>query len=349
MNDGAEKEQSASGKKRQEFASKGQVPKSAELVGSVVLLCGIQTVIVYGGTVGTIIISDIRASLGQLGRGIDAGLMIEFGSHFCAAVLPLAGILALSAVVVGVLHHRGNVPWNPPGFNLGAINPFGKVGGLFSAQKLINTVGLGMLKVLALGSIFYATLREPLTALVAHVPASLSLGLATAAYLLRKVVMRGVTVMIVFGCIDYALTWWRLEKRMRQSIQEQKDEQKEDNGDMKMKGKRAKMGRELIKALSMKNVPKADVVLVNPTHVAVAISYHEHQMMAPTVVAKGADAMADKIRAIARKSGVPIVSQPPLARLLYAEVRVGHPIPAATYQAVAVILAHVYRLRRRAS
>ena len=109
------------------------------------------------------------------------------------------------------------------------------------------------------------------------------------------------------------------------------------------------MAQDMIKARSIKNVPKADVVLVNPTHFAVAISYREGKMAAPTVIAKGADAMAEKIRALARSHGVPIVSQPPLTRLLYAEVDVGHPIPAATFSAVAVILAHVYRLRRRAS
>jgi flagellar biosynthetic protein FlhB len=347
--EGAEKEQSASAKRRQEFASKGQVPKSSELLSAVVLLVGVQTVIVYGSSVGNVIIADMRATLGQLGRGLDAGLMIEFGSHFCRAVLPLAGMAALGAIIGGVLQHRGSIPWHLAGFNLGAINPVGKVGELFSPKKMGTTVGIGLLKVVVLGSIFYATLREPVTAVAGHVPASLHLGLATAAFLIRQVVMRGVAAMIVFGILDYGLNWWRMEKRMKMSVQELKDENKEDNGDPKVKGKRRKMAMDLIKARSIKNVPKADVVLVNPTHYAVAISYNDKRMHAPTVIAKGADAMAEKIRSVARSHGVPIVSQPPLTRLLYAEVQVGHPIPAATYQAVAVILAHVYRLRRRAS
>jgi len=348
-NDGAEREQSASAKRRQDFASKGQVPKSADLLSAAVLLIGIQTVIVYGGAVGNVIITDMRATLGQLNRGLDAGLMIEFGSHFCRAVLPLAGMAALGAIGAGVLQHRGNIPWHLSGFNLGNINPFGKVGELFSPKKMATTVGMGLLKVVVLGTVFYATLREPVTAVASHIPASLHLGLATAAFLIRQVVMRGVTAMILFGLLDYGLNWWRLEKRMKMSVQELKDENKEDNGDPKVKGKRRKMAMELLKSRSIKNVPKADVVLVNPTHYAVAISYNDKRMHAPTVIAKGADAMAEKIRSVARASGVPIVSQPPLTRLLYAEVQVGHPIPAATYQAVAVILAHVYRLRRRAS
>lgn len=348
-NDGAEREQSASAKKRQDFAAKGEVVKSADLLSAAVLLMGAQTIIVYGGTLGNVIITDMRATLGQLNRGLDSGLMIEFGSHFCQAVLPVAGFAALGAVIAGVAQHRGKIPFVLAGFNLNKVNPIGKVGGLFSPKKMATSIGLGLLKVFVLGSVFYVTLKTPLTGIVAKVPASLAVGLGAAGFLLKQVVLRGIAVMFVFGFIDYGLAWWRLEKRMKMSVQELRDENKEDNGDPKLKGKRKRMAMELVKSRSIKNVSKADVVLVNPTHVAVAISYNEASMQAPTVIAKGADAMAEKIRSVARSSGVPIVSQPPLARLLYAEVDVGRAIPAATYQAVAVILAHVYRLRKRAS
>jgi flagellar biosynthetic protein FlhB len=347
--DGAEREHNASAKRRSEFSSKGEVPKSKDLLNAVVLLVGVRCIITMGSSVGNVIMSDMRSTLGQLRRELDAGLMYEFGSHFCHSVLPISALAAIAAVVSGVLQHRGVPPWHLPGFNLNRINPIGKLGDLFSPKKAGLTIGISLLKAGVLGIIFYATLHEPLMAYVGRVPSSIKVGMDTAGGLIEKVLMRGLVMMVLFGLLDYGISWWRLEKRMRMTVQELRDENKEDNGDPKIKGRRRKLAQQLIQQRSVKNVTKADVVLVNPTHYAVAISYQDGRMAAPTVVAKGADALAEKIRGIARSSGVPIVSQPPLTRLLYAEVKVGGAIPAATYQAVAVILAHVYRLRRRAS
>ena len=348
-NDGAEREHSASTKRRGEFSSKGEVVKSKDLLATFVLLMGVQAVLALGEGIGRVVVFNMRTTLSQLGRPIEAGLMLEFAGHFWRTVTPIAGLAALAAVIGGVAEHRGVPPWSPPAFNLGRVNPIGKLSSLLSPKKMATHIGISLLKVAVLAIIFTMTLRQPLMAFVGRVPASLLGGLGVAGSLIKQVLMRGLSAMLLFGFLDYGMNWWALEKRMRMTFQEVRDESKEDNGDPRLRGKRRKMGMDLIKRRSLANVHKADVVLVNPTHVSVAIAYSESKMQAPTVIAKGADALAEQIRAIARKHRVPIVSQPPLARQLYAEVQVGASIPQGTYQAVAVILAHVYRLKRRVS
>jgi len=125
-----------------------------------------------------------------------------------------------------------------------------------------------------------------------------------------------------------------------------RDELKEQMGDPQVRSRRRRKQRDLVQQRSIKNVAKADVVLVNPTHYAVALAYDSAKMAAPRVLAKGADRLAEKIRGKARHHGVPVVSNPPLTRKLYAAVDVGRDIPEDLYHAVAVVLAHVYRKRR---
>jgi flagellar biosynthetic protein FlhB len=153
--------------------------------------------------------------------------------------------------------------------------------------------------------------------------------------------------MVLMGVVDYGWHWWKRERRMMMSTQELKDEHKEDSGDPSIKSKRRRRHMELLRKRSVKAVASADVVIVNPTHYAVALLYRTGKMSAPKVVAKGTDLMAAKIRAKARHHGVPVVSEPPLARMLYKRVSLGKEIPEDLYQAVAMVLSHVYKYRRK--
>ena len=137
------------------------------------------------------------------------------------------------------------------------------------------------------------------------------------------------------------------------SIKDIQDEHKGTEGDPKTKGRRRQMARDLVDSRSIKHVVEADVVVVNPTHYAIAIGYDSNKMEAPRVLAKGVDEQAARIRSIARQNHIPIVPQPPLARSLYRQVKVGGEVPSDLYQAVALVLAHVYqrngKSKRRAS
>jgi flagellar biosynthetic protein FlhB len=175
-------------------------------------------------------------------------------------------------------------------------------------------------------------------------PASLVETLARAA---RAIVLPVIVILIVFGVIDFALNRWEYMKQLRLTKEEAKQESKEREGDPQIKARVRAIARERARRRMMEAVKKADVIVTNPTHIAIAIQYDKDKMAAPKVIAKGADFLAQKIKKIAAEAGVPLVENVPLARTLYKTVKVGQFIPRALYQAVAEVLAHVYRLRGR--
>jgi flagellar biosynthetic protein FlhB len=156
-------------------------------------------------------------------------------------------------------------------------------------------------------------------------------------------------LLIVLAIIDYAFQRWKHEQDLKMSKQEVKEEMKRMEGDPLVKQRRARVARQLAMQRVAAAVPKADVVVTNPTHFAVALQYDTKSMRAPKVVAKGADFMAMRIRQIAAVHGIPIIERKPLARALYAGVEIGQEIPPEHYAAVAEILAYVYRLAGRKS
>ncbi|MEC9464330.1 MAG: EscU/YscU/HrcU family type III secretion system export apparatus switch protein, partial [Myxococcota bacterium] len=155
--------------------------------------------------------------------------------------------------------------------------------------------------------------------------------------------IRLVVLLIFISAADYAAKWYLNEEEMKMSTQDIKDEQKNAEGDPKMKGRRMEMARKLMESASIREVPNADVVVVNPQHYAVALKYDGDTMEAPLVIAKGVDAAAARIREVARKHYIPIIPQPPLARALYRQVKIGKEVPGDLYQAVALVLAQVYK------
>jgi len=157
--------------------------------------------------------------------------------------------------------------------------------------------------------------------------------------------MKMTLMLMVLGLFDYAYQRWEFERSIRMSKQEIKEEYKQMEGDPLVKRRIRQRQRELARRRMMSDVPKADVVITNPTHVAVALSYDRKVAEAPVVLAKGKGLIAQRIREIARENRVPVVQNPPLARAIYAQVEVGEEIPESLYKAVAEVLAFVYRLR----
>lgn len=165
--------------------------------------------------------------------------------------------------------------------------------------------------------------------------------------LLMRALFAGTFALLALAVLDYAWQYWRVEKRLRMTRSEIKDELRQSHGDPQVKSRLLGQIMERTLRMMMKRVPEADVVITNPEHISIALLYRREEMAAPTVVAKGAGFVALRIREIARAAGVPIVENRPLARALFRGVKVGRSVPEALFQTVAEVLAYVYRIDRR--
>ncbi len=216
-----------------------------------------------------------------------------------------------------------------------------------ASKDFMIDLGMGLLKVAAIAYACLGILKgELLTVqkLGLAAPGDALSGLFAG---LWKISSRAVWLLALFAAADYALMRWRHNKKHRMTKEEVKREMKEDEGDPMIRGMRKRRHRELVKRNALAETRQADVLLVNPTHIAIAIRYRKDESGAPRVLAKGKGVLAEAMREAARSNGIAIVQDIPLARLLYKKVKVGGAVPADTYKAVAAILAFVYRLTGR--
>ena len=208
-------------------------------------------------------------------------------------------------------------------FKLDKLNPINGFGRIFSKRALVE-LAKSFFKIIVIGFFLYRFIHEQILAM----PQFMFFDLTTSLALVAEIIYQR----------------WQTTQDLKMTKQEVKDEMKQTEGDPQIKGKIRQKQRQMAMARMMKEVPKADVIITNPTHYAVALSY-EQGMVAPTVVAKGQDLVAQRIKEIGRDARVPIIENKPLARTLYAAVQVGDAVPHELYQAVAEVLAYVYRLK----
>jgi flagellar biosynthetic protein FlhB len=263
----------------------------------------------------------------------------------------IAAPMLIVAVVVGVVSCLPQVGWHPttktlkPKFS--KLNPINGIKRTFSGTAVMNFLK-SLLKMTIIGMAIYSVLKDEIEAL----PGLVNLTLMEAViYIGNLAVDLGITVggwFILVAAIDYAYTKYKHESDLKMTKYEIKQEFKESEGDPQIKGKIRHKMQEASMRRMMQSVPEADVIITNPTHFAVAIKYDREGDMAPVVVAKGVDFLAIKIKDTAREHNIEIVENKPLARALYSSVDIGKEIPQELYQAVAEILAFVYRLRNLA-
>jgi flagellar biosynthesis protein FlhB len=222
----------------------------------------------------------------------------------------------------------------------------GKFARLFT-RDFVADLGLALVKVLALGWAGWTGVRDELLSLPLLLGASAPDQLARTFGIVWKGGVRVLAAAAILAGVELALQRYRFNRKMMMTKEEARREVKEDEGDPLIRSRRKKRHREISRGLAAVEVPRADALVVNPTHVAVAIRYRRDEGRAPRVTAKGKGALAEYMRDLARSNGVPIVQDVPLARLLYRKVKVGRAIPAATYRAVAAVLAYVYRITGR--
>ncbi len=350
--EGQEKTEVPTEKKRRESREEGQVAFSKEL-SSAALLAGIVLTLV---ATSPIILDAMRQLMSQIFRDLAQSEELSIDSIFTlsgeilsiilpafapfAAVIIFVGIFA-SVLQVGVLITFKAIA---PKFN--KISPLTGLKRLFSSQSLADFLK-SMAKLIIVGFVGYLTYIEKITELnglsVSTPESILIYNFTVVAEVAGKIVL----ALVAIAIFDYFYQRWHHEQQLMMTKQEVKDETKQTEGDPLLKARIRQIQREMSNARMMQEVPKADAVIVNPTHFSVAILYDRDVMTAPEVIAKGADHLALRMRTVARENNVPILERPELARDLYANVEIGDDIPERFYKAIAEILAFVYRLRKR--
>lgn len=346
-----EKTEAPSDKKRQDAREKGTVAKSTEINSVLVLLTGIFMIKLLGPwmwgelAAGT---TDIFSSI-STPELTDAGV-IRFVYKalilLAKVALPIAGSIMIVGVIANVAQIGFLFTLKPLVPNFEKINPISGFGRLFSLRSLFEAAkNIAKLTVIAI--VAYLTLKGEFHKMVQLADMSVGaiwLFMLTVAF---KVMLRIAMVLLIIAILDYAYQRYDHEKRLKMSHQELKEERKQLDGDPQIKSRIRSLQREMARRRMMEQVPKATVVVTNPTYIAIALRYEPGESDAPVVVAKGKRVLAERIKTVAREHGVPIVENKPLARAMYDKVEPGQPIPVDFFTAIAEIMAYVYRLKNR--
>ena len=344
-----ERTERATPKKRAQARKKGQVAQSRE-ISSAAILIGATGVFYFWGSrmVGrfTEFIHAFYQNIGTLDVQQSSVPMLfwEIMQQVFWVLLPLLAVVVLAALAANVAQIGFLVIEEPFAFKFSKLDPVSGVKRLFSMRSFAELVK-SLLKMAFVGLVAFTMVKGQAGAMPSLMQVGVSGILAFFGQVAFKVCAYTCLAMIVLAAMDYAFQRWQHEKDLRMTKQEVKDEFKQTEGDPKIKSRIRAIQMEMARRRMMDQVPEATVVITNPTHLAVALKFDAATMSAPRVVAKGAGFVAERIRAVADEHQVPIVEQKPLARSLFRGVDIGAYIPADLYQAVAEILAYVYRLR----
>ncbi len=348
---GGEKTELPTPKRLEEARNEGQVAMSTEVNIAGLLLVGFVLLAVMGPSFWTAMVATVRHALGdglamELTDRQTARLLIQ--QHWPALqwMLPFLGILFVTAIILGTAQvgfHPSLKPLEP---KLTRINPVTGLSRLFGMRGLIRFV-TNLLKLTLMLVVAWHILSSEM-AHVTRLNTDVRSQLAHECWWLWTIAIKLAVILAAIATADFLYQRWQHTRDLMMTKQEVKEEMKQSEGDPHVKGKIRQIQRQMAQRRMMQEVPKADVVITNPTHVAVALKYDKDKMAAPVVVAKGYDAIAQKIKELARENGVMLVENVALARALAKEVEIGHPVPTKWYQAVAEVLSLVYKLRRKA-
>jgi flagellar biosynthetic protein FlhB len=347
---GQNKTEKPTGKKLGEARSKGNVPKSRELSSTVTFLGG--TVALYLGAGAFFehtkqMMHDLWGNGFQMAirANLDSVIFLKAAGHLLSMVAPVVITVVVLAVVVNFAQVGGLIASEAIKPNLAKLNPVRGLKQLFSGRSMVE-LAKTLLKLLLITYVVYFFIERDRSLYLPLVDMEVGDIIKVAGILAMRICIRASLVMLFLAILDFAYQKWRHKKDLMMTKQEVKEEHKQTEGNPMIKSKIRSAQRAIARRRMMSKVPKADVVLTNPTHFAVALAYHKG-MDAPKVLAKGKDLVAHKIVRIARKHHVPIVQNPPLARALYQEVDLEETIPSNLYRAVAKVLAYIYQQRKR--
>lgn len=353
--EGQEKTEPASAKRIKEARARGQTAKSMDVTTAAVLLIG--GVIVF--MMGSPMIYDIQKFMQvifielsniQLTTQNISGYYFKFILFFVKLILPIVSIIFLIVLVADISQTGLHIATKKftEGLNFKKIfNPLSGLKKIFFSGRSIFELTKSIVKIIILGFIVYGILESRAEETIDLIEKPISeIGVFLAELSLEIVVKVGAAYILI-AVTDMIYQRYRYKEDLKMTKQEVKEENKQAEGDPRVKARLRSIMRSRIRKLMLKNVKTADVVITNPTHYAVAIAYNSEKMSAPIVVAKGADYLAASIRQIAEENLIPIVEQPPLARALFFSTDVDMEIPENLFKAVAQVLAYVYQLRRQ--
>lgn len=343
-----EKTEKATPRRKDEARKKGQVVKSNELVTVLILALCVLVLQAWVPKIAAEFQNLYTLCVSIIYEEITLASVQQLVLTALVSVVKMAGPLVLAAMGAGYLANVMQVGFlvvsEPLKFDLNRINPLNGFKRIFSKRGLFELFK-ALLKTCLVGYVALKYLWEELPQIGILMDLTPAQGVATIGRITFSIIWRMLAVLFVMAVADYAYQLFDYEKNLRMSKEEIKEEYKMLEGDPQVKAKIKERQRLIASHRMMQEVPKATVVITNPTHLAVAIKYGD-DMNVPMVVAKGQDHVAEKIKEIARENDVIITENKPLARLLYKRVDVGSSIPADLYQAVAEIIAYVYRLKK---
>jgi flagellar biosynthesis protein FlhB len=345
----AERTEQPTPKRLEEARRKGQVARSTELSAAAVILTVGGSLHFLGGYMGSRLHGLMSSSLSLTReQSVDESLMFSTlttqAAHALLACAPILGLTMLAALLAPMLLGGWNLSFEALVPDFTRLNPMNGLGRMFSARSAVDLAkAFAKFILLALVAVFLLRQKsgelmglgmEPTRVAIAH-----AISLTGYAFLMLAATLG------LIAAIDVPWQLFQHNKQLRMTRQEVREEMKESDGSPEVKGRIRSLQREIARRRMMQEVPKADVIITNPTHFAVALKYDEQRMRAPIVVAKGADVIAARIREIATEGLVPIFEAPPLARALFKSVEIGGEIPASLYVAVAQVLTYIYQLK----
>jgi flagellar biosynthetic protein FlhB len=338
-------------KRLDEALERGDVVKSQEVSTWFVIGGGTVMLAAFSGQMSNTLSATLRGIIANAyqipvdGRGLIALAARMEREVLGAIALPL-GVVVLAAVAGNMIQHRLVWSTDPLKPKFSKISPLAGLKRMFSVQALAN-FGKGLVKLAVIGSVMVALLWPQRFRLDGLVQMDILGSLLATRAMSLDVLGAVVAILFLVAAADYLFQYRQWFERQKMSLREMKDEFKQTEGDPLVKGKIRQLRQARMRKRMMAAVPKASVIITNPTHYAIALQY-ERGMEAPVCVAKGVDAIALKIREVAGEHKIPIVENPPLARALHATVEIDEEIPAEHYKAVAEVIGYVMKLRRAA-
>ncbi len=349
MDDAAEKSHDPTPHRREQAREQGQIARSQDLGNAALLFFSLIVFYAMSGSVAEWFAGHTMQQLGgpawlEADARFASSLWNSLWYSLGPVLLPVLLLMAFAAALTQFMQ----VGWlflpDKLAPDISRIDPLKGFGRIFSLQGVMR-LAFGFLKIGIILIVAYNAVmpeRNKVLSLDQLETGPIAMYLFE---LIFWVSLKIAIALLILAVLDYGFQWWKQEQELKMSQQEMKEEMKQMQGDPMIAARRKQVQRELVMHRLKSDVPKADVVITNPTELAIAVQYDPLTMAAPVVVAKGAGALAQRIRLLALEKGIPIVERKPLAQALYKEVDVGRPIPSQQYAAVAEVLAYVYQLK----
>jgi len=349
MADDQEKTEEPTPEKRRKAKEEGNIAKSKD-AGAIAASASVLLVLAASGPTAFLNFKSYVRTCYSMVERTDAGVLEGIGrltlENLALVTIPLAGAAALGGILMGVTEVGIQLNWKLLEPKWSRFDPSQKLKKLFSPKQAatMTMLTLGRVGVIALVALMIIDSEFDQLAQLPRVPLESALMIIIG--IVGRIAFWATLALAVMSAIDYGQAWYKREQELKMSRQEVKDEMHQQEGDPKMKGRRMQRAREIARTGLVKEIKGADVVVANPTHVAVVLRYRPEEG-APVVCAKGLDDVALLIKEIAKEHDVPVVESKQLARTLYAQVKAGKQIPLELFKAVAELLAYVYRLKHQ--